>query len=175
LVVDERSGELGSSLVEAPASSAPELERVLHKTVKKVLEDTENLRMNTGIAQMMIFVNEATSAPAVPIDIVRAFLRVLAPYAPHICEELWSRLGETELIAHATWPEHDEALCVDDQITIVIQVNGKKRGEILVDRDADKGVVQDAALASDAAQKYLGGQEPKRVIVVPGRLVNIVV
>jgi leucyl-tRNA synthetase len=130
--------------------------------------------MNTAIAQMMIIVNQATSAATLPRETLETFLRLLAPYAPHICEELWSRLGHDELIAHATWPVHDEALCIDDLIPIVIQVNGKKRDELQVPKDAEKEELEKLALASEKAQKHLQGREPKRVIVVPGRLVNIV-
>jgi leucyl-tRNA synthetase len=109
LAVDERTGDLQDKLADAPADSAPELNSTLHKTIKKVTGDTETLQMNTAISQMMIFVNEATSADALPKEILEGFLRVLAPYAPHLCEELWSRLGHEDLIAHAEWPVHDEA------------------------------------------------------------------
>jgi leucyl-tRNA synthetase len=175
LAVDERTGDLQDKLADAPADSAPELNSTLHKTIKKVTGDTETLQMNTAISQMMIFVNEATSADALPKEILEGFLRVLAPYAPHLCEELWSRLGHEDLIAHAEWPVHDEALCQDDLITVVVQVNGKKRDELEVPRQADKAEVETLALASEKVQKHLDGATPKRVIVVPGRLVNLVV
>jgi leucyl-tRNA synthetase len=174
LVVVEKTGELNPKISKAEPGSEPELERTLHKTIKKVTLDTETLQMNTAIAQMMIFVNQATTATTVPRETLTSFLRLLAPYAPHICEELWNRLGHDELIAHATWPVHDEALCIDDLIPIVVQVNGKKRDELQVSKDADKEELERLALASEKAQKHLGGREPKRVIVVPGRLVNIV-
>jgi leucyl-tRNA synthetase len=174
LVVDEQNGELSSKLVDSPASSEPELQRTLHKTIKKVTGDTETLQMNTGIAQMMIFVNDATACRTLPREIVAAFLRLLSPYAPHLCEELWQRLGESELIAHADWPSWDPALCMDDTITIVVQVNGKKRDELQVPRDTDRDELERLALAAENAQKFINGQRAKRVIVVPGRLVNIV-
>jgi leucyl-tRNA synthetase len=175
LVVDERTDELNPKLCDSPPGSEAELERTLHKTIRKVASDTETLQMNTAIAQMMIFVNEATSAATLPRDTVEAFLRLLSPYAPHICEELWQRLGAEDLIAHATWPVHDEALCVDELIPIVIQVNGKKRDELEVPKDADQATLEELALASENAQRFTEGKEIKRVIVVPGRLVNIVV
>jgi leucyl-tRNA synthetase len=175
LVVDEKAGELNPRLTDAPSSSEPELERTLHKTIKKVASDTETLQMNTGIAQMMIFVNEATTAKTLPRDTVTTFLRLVAPYAPHLCEELWQRLDEPGLIAHAEWPTYDEALCIDDTVTIVIQINGKKRDELQVSKDTDRGELERLALAGERTQKYLEGREPKKVIVVPGRLVNIVV
>src|SRR5690606_8312051 len=109
LVVDERSDALAERLTSVPPGSEPALERALHVTVRKVLEATEALRFNTAIAQMMIFVNEATNSATLPRAIVETFLRVLAPYAPHIAEELWARLGAEGLIARATWPAHDPA------------------------------------------------------------------
>ena len=175
LVVNEKSGELNPKLSEVPSSSEPELERTLHKTIKKVSSDTETLQLNTGIAQMMIFVNEATVCPTLPRGILTTFLRLLSPYAPHLCEELWQRLGEPELIAHAEWPSWDPDLCIDDTITVVVQVNGKKRDELQVAREADRESLERLALASEKAQKFIEGREPKRVVVVPGRLVNIVV
>jgi len=175
LVVDEKTGELNSRLTDAPPDSEPELERTLHKTIKKAASDTETLQMNTGIAQMMIFVNEATTANTLPRDIVTTFLRLLSPYAPHLCEELWQRFGQPGLIAHSEWPTHDEALCVDETITVVVQINGKKRDELHVAKDTPREELERLALASDRAKKFMEGREPKKVIVVPGRLVNIVV
>ncbi len=175
LVVDEKSDELNPKLSNEPASSEPELQRTLHKTIKKVSSDTESLQMNTAISQMMIFTNEATVASSLPTEIVKAFLRLLSPYAPHICEELWQRLGEEELIAHAEWPAWDEALVQDETITVVVQVNGKKRDELHVERDTANEELERLALACDNAQRFMDGKEPRKVIVVPGRLVNIVV
>ncbi len=175
LVVDEKTGELNPRLTAAPSSSEAELERTLHKTIKKVTSDTETLQMNTGIAQMMIFVNEATTAETLPRDTVKAFLRLLSPYAPHLSEELWRRLGEPDLIAHAEWPGYDEALCIDDTITVVIQINGKRRDELQVPKDTPKDELERLALASDRTVKYMEGKPAKKVVVVPGRLVNIVV
>ncbi len=174
LVVDERNGELNPRLVDAPGESEPALWRTLHKTVKKVLAHTESLQMNTGIAQMMVFVNEATASPTLPRATVSTFLRALAPYAPHLCEELWHRLGEPGLVAQAAWPAHDEALCLDDEITVVVQVNGKKRDELAVARGTDATTLERLALATDSVQRHLAGRAPKRVVVVPDRLVNVV-
>jgi len=175
LVVDEKAGGLNPRLTDAPPSSEPELERTLHKTIKKVASDTETLQMNTGIAQMMIFVNEATTAETLPKDTIKTFLQLLSPYAPHLCEELWQRLGEPDLIAFAEWPSYDEALCIDDTITVVVQINGKKRDELNVAKDTPKDELERLALLSPNALKHMEGRPPKKVIVVPGRLVNIVV
>ena len=174
LVVDERSGEPAARLCDAPADSEPGLNRTLHATIQKVLEDTEALRFNTAISQMMVFVNEATASATLPKAIVHDFLRVVAPYAPHLAEELWARLGETELIAHATWPAHDASLTVEDSVELAVQVNGKRRDVITVPRDADAALIERLALASDGVVRSLEGKPPRKVIVVPGRLVNVV-
>ena len=174
LVVDERSGGVAARLCDAPADSEAGLHRTLHVTIKKVLEDTEALRFNTAISQMMVFVNEATASATLPRAIVRDFLRVLAPYAPHLAEELWARLDETELVALATWPAHDAALCVEDTIELAVQVNGKRRDVIVVPRDADQATLERLALACEGVARTLDGKAPRKVIVVAGRLVNVV-
>jgi leucyl-tRNA synthetase len=174
LVVDERTGELTERLCDAPAESEPALNRALHRTIEKVIEDTEALRFNTAIAQMMIFVNEATGSATLPRPIVQTFLRVLGPYAPHVGEELWARLGGTDLLAHAPWPAHDAALCAEDTLELAVQVNGKRRDSITVPRDADRALIERLALASASVVRSLEGRVPRKVIVVPGRLVNIV-
>ena len=174
LVVDPRTNALADKLCDAPASSEPELEKELHKTVKKVKEDTEGLRFNTAIAQMMVFVNQATSADTLPRSIVEPFVLALAPYAPHLAEELWQRLGGEGMVATAGWPEHDEALCIEDLITVVVQVNGKLRDRVEVARGTAKDELQRLALGTEGAQRFLEGKTPRKVIVVPDRLVNIV-
>ncbi len=173
LVVDQKTGQRSRRLREAPASSEPDLERRLHKTIKKVTQDTEALAMNTAISEMMVFVNQATRSATLPVEIVDAFLRLLAPYAPHIAEELWQRLGQDDLIASAPWPELDEALCDDDEITVVLQVGGRKRDDLRVPKDIDRESLERLALASERVQAYLGGKAPRKLIVVPGRLVNV--
>jgi leucyl-tRNA synthetase len=174
LVVDERSDGLSPRLTNAAASSEPGLERALHLTTKKVLADTESMRFNTAIAQMMSFVNDATTSATVPREVARRFLLVLSPYAPHIAEELWSRLDEKGLIAAASWPAHDESLCSEDTVEWVVQVNGKRRDSVTAPRDVDRATIEQLALQSDGAVRTLAGRAPKKVIVVAGRLVNIV-
>jgi leucyl-tRNA synthetase len=175
LLVDERSGELSPRLSDAPGASEPALWRALHVTLQKVTQDTEAMRFNTAIAQMMTFVNEATASTTLPREVVHAFLRALAPYAPHLTEELWAKLGERGLIAHAPWPVFDPQLCVDDVVTLIVQVNGKLRDRIEVPREADDATLERIARSAPGAEKVLAGRQPKKVIVVPGRLVNIVV
>lgn len=175
LVVNESDNSLNPKLVDGDAERDSELNKALHKTCKKVLEDTEGMRFNTAIAQMMVFVNMATTADSLPRETIKIFLRLIAPYAPHIAEELWERLGEARYISMAPVPSWDEALVVEDLITIVIQINGKKRDNIKVPKDASNEDIEKAALATKASQKFMDGKSPKRVIVVPERLVNIVI
>jgi leucyl-tRNA synthetase len=175
LMVNTDNGEPAAKLTDAAPESEPELWKRLHQTTKKVKEDTLALRFNTAISQMMIFANEATSAKTLPKEIAIRFVQVVAPYAPHLAEELWQRLGQTGFVSLADWPEHDEKLCVEDEVTIVIQVNGKKRDELKVSVTTPKDEIEKMALASEKTQKFLEGKSPRKVIVVPKRLVNIVV
>ena len=174
-MIEEATGELSEKIVDEPGSCEPELCKSIHKTLKKVREDTEALRFNTAISQMMIFVNDATQAERLPRETLLQFVQALAPYAAHLAEELWSRLGGEGLVALSTWPEHDEALCVEDTVTLVVQVNGKLRSRLEMPRGTSQADLEAAALADERIQNFLGGKEPRRVIVVPDRLVNIVI
>ena len=175
LVVDERTGNVASRVNDAPPEAHSDLNRLLHKTIRKVGEDIDSLDMNTAISQMMIWVNGATAADRVSRQALTAFLRVLSPFAPHLAEELWSRLGAEGLICHQEWPTYDPELVVDETINVVVQVMGKKRDVLQVDAGADRATLEQLALASDNARRFMDGKEPRKVIVVPGRLVNIVV
>ncbi|MCY3965165.1 MAG: leucine--tRNA ligase [Acidobacteria bacterium] len=175
LVVDERAGNVSSKVNDAAPETGGELNRLLHKTVRKVGEDIDSLDMNTAISQMMIWVNAATAADTVPRQTLMTFLKVLSPFAPHLAEELWSRLGAEGLICHQDWPAYDPALVVDETINVVVQVMGKKRDVLQVDAGADRATLEELALGSEKARRFMDGKEPRKVIVVPGRLVNIVV
>ncbi len=174
LVVDQGDGDLSPRIVDRPGPSEATLWRALHQTVKKVTEDTANLRFNTAISQMMIFVNEAMKAERLPHETLSPFLRVLSPYAPHLAEELWSRLGNEGLVCQADWPAWDEDLCRDETIRIVIQVNGKRRDELVVEPDMDREDLERLVLESERVRRHLAGREPRKFIVVPNRLVNVV-
>ncbi len=151
------------------------LERVLHQTIRKVTEDIENLKLNTAVSQLMIFVNEATKTPSVPIPFLEAFVLLMAPFACHLAEELWQKLGHSESIAFAQWPTFDPSKCVAETISIVVQVNGKPRGHLILPPGALQREAEEAALKGPAILKYLEGREVKRTIFVPDRLLNIVV
>jgi leucyl-tRNA synthetase len=153
----------------------PELERALHKTIQKVTADLEAMSFNTAISAMMVFVNTATGREKLPVALLEKFILLLAPFAPHMAEEVWAALGHTESIANAPWPAFDPALVKDDTLEIAVQVNGKLRDTISIEADADQATVQKLALASEKVQKALDGKPPKKVIVVPRKIVNIVV
>ena len=176
LVIDEDTGELNTKLTDAPIDSDLELWKVLNQAIKDVTEDTESIdKMNTAISHMMVFVNAATQAKSAPKEVVKTFLRLLAPYAPHIAEELWARLGEATLIAHASWPICDPEALKREEVTIVVQVNGKLRARVQLAVDATNEEAEAAALADERVQNHITGKTVRKVIVVPNRLVNIVV
>jgi len=172
LIVDEETGEVLESLKNG--KTTPDAEKALHRTIKKVQEDTEGMRFNTAISAMMSFVNDV-NGKELSVDVMATFLTVLGPYAPHIAEELWEKLGREGLACKADWPAVDESKLVDATVKLGVAINGKRRDEIEVDKDASKEDIEKLALASEKAQKFMDGKTPKKVIVVPGRMVNIVV
>ena len=149
--------------------------KVIHATIKKVGEDIEALSFNTAISQMMIFVNAFIPAKPRPIAAVRVLLQLLNPFAPHLTEELWERLGFQGVLASMPWPTWDPQCLVEDEIEMPVQVNGKLRDKITVSKQATAAEVESVALASAKVREHLGGNPPRKVIVVPGKLVNIVV
>lgn len=150
------------------------LSKVYHQTVKKVTEDFEQLHFNTAISQLMVFVNEAYKADALPYEYVEGFVQLLAPMAPHIGEELWSILGNDHGISYVPWPTYDESALVEDEIEVVFQVNGKVRAKAMVPADAEKAVLEQLAQENELVQEQLQGKTIRKVIVVPNKLVNIV-
>ena len=171
LLINEDTLALADSVKE---SDSKELEKVYHQTVKKVTEDYEQLHFNTAISQMMIFLNEAKDADVLPIQFAEGFVKLLAPIAPHLAEEIWEKLGHTESISEEAWPTFVEELTVDDQVEIVIQVMGKLVTRLDIDVDLDKEVVEELALSQESVQEAVKGKTIRKVIVVPNRLVNIV-
>jgi leucyl-tRNA synthetase len=153
--------------------------KVLHATIKKVSGDIETLSFNTAISQMMILVNALTNAPAKPLSALRTLLVLLNPFAPHLTSELWQVLAGTfpgmdREITAQPWPEHDEQLLIEDEIEIVLQVNGKLRDKITVALDATDAALEAAARANTKVQNAIGGQTVRKVVVVPKKLVNVV-
>jgi len=148
--------------------------KVLHKTIKKTSEDIESLSLNTSIAAFMICLNELSEMGCRKKAIFEPLLIILSPFAPHICEELWSRLGHSSSIAHATFPAFNPSYLAEDTFTYPVSFNGKVRFQIEMPVNAPKETVEAAALQHEMAEKWMEGKTPKKIIVVPGRIVNIV-
>ncbi|MBR2680009.1 MAG: leucine--tRNA ligase, partial [Exiguobacterium sp.] len=159
----------------ADVAPTADFERTYHQTVKKVTEDYEALRFNTAISQLMVFVNEANKQETLPKSQMVDFIKMLSPVAPHLSEELWEKMGMTEELTYAAWPTYDESRLVSDTIEVVIQVNGKLRAKMHVSRDASKEELEAEALGNERVQEFTEGKTVRKVIVVPGKLVNIVV
>ncbi|MCK5805256.1 MAG: class I tRNA ligase family protein, partial [Lentisphaeria bacterium] len=165
-------GELSEAVADAPMS--PELERVLHQTIKKLDEDTNSLDFNTGISQMMIFVNEFSRAKVRSREAMEAFVLLLAPYAPHIGEELWQVLGHEDTLVYEPFPSYDEAKTKADEKEILVQVLGKPKARLMMPADADPKAMEEIAMANAEVKAAIEGKRVIKVIAVPGRLVNIV-
>ncbi|MEP6822518.1 MAG: leucine--tRNA ligase, partial [Chthoniobacterales bacterium] len=152
--------------------------KVVHATIKKVTEDIESLSFNTAISQMMVFVNEFTNVEVKPVAALRTLLILLNPFAPHISSELWEALGRFSGgvgdITDQSWPEHDPTLLIEDEVEIIVQVNGKLRDRIVVPLNNSEDELQAAALASAKVQELVAGKTIRKVVVVPNKLVNIV-
>src|SRR2546425_266349 len=174
LLIDPETDTLSTKITTNGTSENRELERALHAAIKKVTQSITDLRFNTAIAEMMIFVNEATKAPAIPRDWLETFVKILSPFAPHLAEEMWQRLGHTQTVADAPWPAYDEAKLAPATMVLVVQVNGKVRGQIEVAPDASDATILTAARVDRNVQSFLGGKQIKREIYVKGRLVNLV-
>jgi len=149
--------------------------RLLHETIQKVTEDIEALSFNTAIAKMMEFVNAANKWDAMPQAIAEPFVLLLSPFAPHLSEELWRRLGHEDTLAYEDWPAVNEAYLQREVVEMAVQVNGTVRGTIEVDADAEEDDVLAAARAEDNVARYLDDKSIQREIYVPGRIVNFVV
>ena len=153
----------------------PELETVFHKTVKKVSCDIEDMKFNTAIAAMMTLINDIYSHGSLTVDELKTFVRMLCPFAPHICEEIWENCGEKTLCSLAKWPEWDEAKTVDATIEVPVQICGKMRFTISIPADSDKDASIAAAKADERMAQYLDGKTIIKEICVPGKIINIVV
>lgn len=172
LYVDEE-GNLDRSLNDAPP--LPDLERVYHATLKKVSEDIERLSFNTAIAQMMIFVNEVMKSDTRPRRLLEPFVILLSPFAPHLAEELWQKLGHTETITYEPWPSYDPALLEETTVEVVLQVNGKIRGKIVVKKDTPEEELEKLCLADENVRRHVDSKQIVKRIIVKNKLVNLVV
>jgi leucyl-tRNA synthetase len=179
MMEENQAGEwvLSAAVQDVPAEKAQL--KVLHATIRKVGDDIETLSFNTAISQMMILVNSLTNAPVKTVEALRTLLVILNPFAPHLTSELWETLqvrfgGVLGEITAQSWPDYHEQLLVEDEVTIVVQVNGKVRDKLVVSLDAPDTEVEAAALASPKVQEFIAGKTIRKVVVVPKKLVNVV-
>jgi leucyl-tRNA synthetase len=152
-----------------------EILKSLHYTIKKVGGDIETLRFNTAISAMMIFLNLATKKGRVTSETASSFAKILAPFAPHMAEELWNQLGNQKTLAYEPWPEYDEKFLIEDNFNYPISFNGKMRFNMELPVSMPKEEIIKVVLADERTLKWLGGATPANIIVVPGRIVNIVI
>jgi leucyl-tRNA synthetase len=172
-LIGEEDLAAGSARVDDVA--IPEaLDRQMHRAIKKVAEDITGMRFNTAIAELIKLNNELTHLPKVPRAVAENLTLMLAPFTPHLAEELWNRLGHPESLARQPWPTFDPAKLLESTLDLPVQVNGKLRDKITVPADASEEMILAAALASERLQPWLEGKSVKKKLYVPGRLVNIV-
>jgi len=168
-------GDEDNQPILSDAEPSQDVERALHRLIKKVGEDIEAMKFNTAIAAMMEFLNTVFKAGRISHDQAERFVLILSPFAPHLAEELWQRLGHDKTLAYEPWPEYDEKLLIEETIEIPVQVNGKLRGRITVPADADEDAIITAAISEPKVAAAIEGKSIVKKIYVPGRMVNLVV
>jgi leucyl-tRNA synthetase len=174
LFVNEETGELNDKISKVEVKNDA-FKRTWHRSIKKITEDYEALRFNTAISQLMIFVNDAYKAEQLPYEAMVQFVQLLSPIAPHIAEELWERLGQKTSLTYAPWPTYDEAWIEENEVEIVVQVNGKIIDRVAISREMEEAAMQELAQNLDKVQEAIAGKSIRKVIVVKGKLVNLVV
>jgi leucyl-tRNA synthetase len=172
MIVNEE-GALLPAIQDVPLTAGQE--RRYHQTVKKVTADIDTLSFNTAISQMMIFVNDFLNADPKPRMAMEQFVLLLSPFAPHLAEELWKKLGHNASLAHEPWPAYDEAKTVETSIDLVVQVNGKVRAKFSVALDTDETTIRQMVLNDETVKRYTEGKEIIKVVVVKNKLVSLVV
>ena len=165
-------GELHPTIGKGTLSQ--EDERLLHQSIRKVTDDIESFDFNTAISQLMIFVNEFLNRESKPKPVMEAFVLLLSPFAPHLAEELWQKLGHGQSLAYASWPLHDESKTVVHEVELVVQINGKVRSKFVAALDADEELLKQRALADENVKKYIDGKQIVKVVIVKNKLVSIV-
>jgi leucyl-tRNA synthetase len=174
LFVNEETGVLNDKISKDEVKNDA-FKRTWHRSIKKITEDYEALRFNTAISQLMIFVNDAYKAEQLPYDAMVQFVQLLSPIAPHIAEELWERLGQKTSLTYAPWPTFDETWIEENEVEIVVQVNGKIIERVAISREMEEAAMQELAQNLDKVQEAMAGKNIRKVIVVKGKLVNLVV
>jgi leucyl-tRNA synthetase len=173
MIADEQTGYLDKSVQDVEPDE--QTLRLLHHTIKKVGDDVETFGFNTAISAMMIFINHLSKKDVKPKSAVEKFVLILSPFAPHIAEELWEKLGHKESLAYEDWPVYDKEIVKEKEIELAVQINGKVRDRIVVLADADEEQIKQKALACQKVVSALAGKKTKKIIVIKSRLVNIVV
>jgi leucyl-tRNA synthetase len=172
MIIDVQSGEITDAVKDA--APAEDTLRLLHQTIKKVGDDIEGFAFNTAISQMMIFVNHLSKQTVRPKSVVQKVVLILAPFAPHIAEELWAHLGNPNTLAYESWPRYDAKLVKEKEVELAVQVAGKIKDRIVVAADATEEDIKQKALSSEKVIAAMAGKAPNKVIVIKSRLVNIV-
>ncbi len=171
----EKILQLQEKIVLAVSTADPSMERLMHKTIKKVSEDIDAMHFNTAISSLMIFVNALTKQDRVTQDWFLILLKLLFPFAPHLAQELWFQLGNSGFLDLQTWPMHDQQLAINEQFQLPIQINGKVREKLTVSADISESELKELVFSSEKVQKWLSGKQPKKFLYIQGRLVSIVV
>jgi leucyl-tRNA synthetase len=172
LVHDEKE----EKIIVDDSKPSEEIVHLTHKTIKKVQHDIETLNFNTAVSQMMIFVNEVSRTNLRPRSVIKPFIQCLAPFAPHIAEEIWHKMGETGFVSVVSWPKYDETLAKSDKVTIAVQVNGKTRAKLEFDLDAEESdVLIEAKKVHFIANELASGKSIRKVIFVKNRIMNVIV
>ena len=148
---------------------------MLHRSIKKVSEDLEVIRLNTAISEMMIFVNQFSKNKVKPLEIVRDFILLLSPFAPHLAEELWQKTGEKESLAYHPWPSYEEKYLVQESYILPVQINGKVRLQLKAQLGESEESLLQKIKQEEKLEKYLKGEEIKKIIFVPNKIMNLVI
>ncbi|WP_413476076.1 leucine--tRNA ligase [Latilactobacillus fuchuensis] len=167
----DEQDQVSSKLVQANDET---LKKAYNETVKKVTEDFENMHFNVAISQLMVFINDAYKADTFPMAYAEGFVKMLAPIAPHMMEELWTMLGHTESISYEAWPTFDPAALVDSEVEVILQVNGKLKAKVTVEKDMAKDALEALAMANEKIADFIADKTVRKVIVVPNKIVNVV-
>ena len=169
----EENGNLSKKIIDIEADN--NLNRLIHQTIKKVTVDIEALRFNTAISQLMILVNKIKERDKYPKTAVELLVLLMSPFTPHMCEELWQKLGYNDSLAYCNWPEYSEKLAKEELITIAVQINGKRRAQIEVSSGIDEESALALALEQENVKKYVDGNEIMKTVLLKDRLLTIVV
>jgi leucyl-tRNA synthetase len=174
LFIDE-NGNINSAIQDVQPDD--EIDRLIHATAKNITEDIEShdLKFNTCVSEMMIFMNEISKQEVYPRSVMEKFVKLLSPFAPHLAEEIWSRLGHTNTISYEPWPTYDESKLKRNVVTVVGQINGKLRAKVEVESDLPEDRLIEALKQNDKMKSYIDGKEIVKEIAVKNKLVNIVV